>query len=165
MTQRYLHKMELHNDLRATSPPEGFVIRPYDKARHHGRIPTLYAAAFDDTPWPSDWDAFPQFNPRGMFVAEVAETGEAAGYAISFQRDDIGYLSVLAVVPAYQRRGIARSLIQAVVCFLRTLDVTSIQVDAYTDSLPAVTLYTSVGFRVIRTYADTKGADADKDEP
>ena len=122
-------------------------------------LENIRGSAFDDTQWPADWDEFPQFDPQGVFVAEVTKTGEAVGYAISFQRDgNIGYLSVLAVIPAYQRRGIARALTWNVVCYLRTLDVTSIQVDAYTDSIPAVSLYKSVGFRTIRTYADESSA-------
>ena len=146
--------MELDGDLRASTAPEGVVICPYDKERHHAVIRTLYAEAFEDTPWPPDWDDIPQFDPRGVFVAENRMTAEVVGYIISFQRGDIGYVSVLAVVPAYRRRGIAQALIQAATDYLRSLDVLSIQVDAFTDSIPAVSLYKAVGFRVIRTYED-----------
>jgi ribosomal protein S18 acetylase RimI-like enzyme len=157
--RRYLHKLEFQQDLRASTAPEGIVICPYDKARHHAAIRTLYAEAFEDTPWPSDWDEFLQFDPRGVFVAEATATAEAVGYVISFQRDDIGYVSVLAVVPAHRRRGIALALILAATDYLRSLDVASIQVDAFTDSLPAVSLYESVGFRIIKTYEDEESQD------
>lgn len=146
--------MELQHDLRATIVPEGFFICPYNKARHHAAIRSMYAAAFEDAPWPPDWDDIPQFDPHGVFVAEDAATAEAAGYIISFRREAIGYISVLAVVPAYRRRGIAQALIRAAADYLRSLNVVSIQVDAFTDSLPAVSLYKAIGFRIIRTYED-----------
>ena len=162
MKRRYLHKMELQRHLRAPRAPEGVVICPYDKERHHAVIRTLYAEASEDAPWPPDWDDFPQFDPHGVFVAEVTATDEAVGYIISFQRGDIGYVSVLAVVPAYQRCGIASALIQTATDYLRSLDITSIQVDAFTDSLAAVSLYKSVGFCVIKTYVDEESVDGNK---
>ncbi len=146
--------MELHGNLRASTAPEGVVIRPYAKERHHEVIRALYAEAFEDTPWPPDWDGIPQFDPRGVFVAEDKITAVAVGYVISFRRRDIGYISVLAVIPAYRRRGIAQALIWAATDYLHALNIASIQVDAFTDSIPAVSLYETVGFRVIRTYED-----------
>jgi len=154
MRQRYLHRMELKEETRETSAPDGITICLYDRKRHHDQIPAVYANAFGESPWPTDWDCFPEFDPRGVFVAELSGTAETVGYVISFQRKNIGYVSVLAVVPSFRRRGIGRALVRAANAYLRSIGVETIQVDVFTDSAPAVTFYTDFGFRVVRTYED-----------
>jgi ribosomal protein S18 acetylase RimI-like enzyme len=153
--QRYIHRMELKDETLEISAPDGITIFSYDRKRHHDRIPAVYAEAFMESPWPADLDCFPEFNPLGVFIAESADTKETVGYVVSFQRESIGYVSVLAVVPPYQRRGIGRALAHTAITYLRSLaGVETIQVDAFTDSIPAVVFYKEFGFRVLHTYED-----------
>ena len=151
-----LHLMELKEKKRHISVPDGIMVLPYDPQRHHGWIRSVYAKAFSEPPWRADWDRFPEFDPHGVFVAESEGTAEVVGYVISFQRLNTGYVSVLAVVPACQRRGIGTALVRAAVTYLRSLAaVEIIQVHAFADSAPAVAFYMDYGFRVVRTYEDT----------
>jgi ribosomal protein S18 acetylase RimI-like enzyme len=148
----------------AATAPQGVAIRPYTAGRDHHRVPAVFAAAFGALPWPDDWDRFPEFDPCGVFVAEALATDEAIGFVTCFRRTGFGYVSVLAVVPGWRRRGVARALLGAAVGYLRSLGLVEVEVDAFTDADPAVSLYRDFGFEVLRTYEDpqagTDGADA-----
>lgn len=134
--------------------PAGVVVRRYLPDRDHARVPAAYAAAFGAPPWPGDWDRFPEFDPRGVFVAEDLATDEAIGFVTCFRRAGFGYVSVLAVVPGWRRRGVARALLGSAVGYLRSLGLAEVEVDAFTDAAPAVGLYRDFGFEVLRTYED-----------
>lgn len=156
MKHQYFHRMELRGKTRAQSLPKEVVICNYNRERHHNLIPTLYAKAFAEPLWSTDWDCFPEFDARGVFVAQIHATSEVVGFVISFKRKDFGYVSVLAVVPSHQRRGIGGALVQAAIVYLRSLGLKTIQVDAFTDDVLAVRFYQDFGFRVIRTYKNNE---------
>jgi ribosomal protein S18 acetylase RimI-like enzyme len=148
MALRPLLRMErAASGLAATVPP-GISIVVYEPATHHSIIPGMYAAAFGRPPWPNDWDEFGEFDPAGVFVAEPAEGDRFAGFLISFCRGDFGYISVVAVVPGYQRRGIASSLVARAVERSESLGMTKVRVDAWEDSPAAVLTYRQLGFEV-----------------
>ena len=154
MSARFLHRLGLAVEAPAAPVPDGVAVRPYTFDRDHGRVPEVYAAAFAAPPWPDDWDRFPEFDPRGVFVAEALATDEAIGFVTCFRRAGFGYVSVLAVVPRWRRRGVARALLRSAVAYLRSLGLVAIEVDAFTDAGPAVALYRTFGFEVLRTYED-----------
>jgi len=151
---RHLHRMRLIGEPPPAPGPAGAAVRGYAAERDHTRIPLVYAAAFGEPPWPDDWDRFAAFDPRGVFVAEERAGGEAVGFVTSFGRGDFGYVGVLAVVPGWRRRGVARALLRTAVVYLRSLGPDAVEVDAFVDARPAVALYRACGFEVIRTYAD-----------
>ncbi|MGD8474005.1 MAG: GNAT family N-acetyltransferase [Anaerolineae bacterium] len=122
--------MQLIREARDTSVPDGITISSYDKRRHHGEIPIVYAEAFAASRWPEDWDCFSEFDPHGVFVAEFSSTSETIGYVISFRRKSTGHVSVLAVIPSYQRLGIGTALLRAAIDYLRDIGAESIEVDA-----------------------------------
>ena len=157
MGPRYLYRMQLMREARDTLVPDGITISSYDKIRHHGEIPVVYAEAFAAPQWPEDWDCFSESDPHGVFVAESSSTSETVGYVISFRRKSTGYVSVLAVLPSYQRLGIGTALLRAAINYLRSIGAESIEVDAFADSAPAVAFYTDFGFRIVRTYEDKIG--------
>jgi ribosomal-protein-alanine N-acetyltransferase len=130
----------------------GVVVRRWDRERDHRRIRAVYGAAFGHEPWPDDWDAFDQFDPDGVFVAEIS--GDAAGFVICFRRGDYGYISVVGVVPEHRRRGIASALVGRAVGYLRSLGVHAVRIDVYVDAPAAVATYRSLGFRVYETAED-----------
>ena len=146
--------MGLTGEPAARPVPDGVAIRPYAVDRDHQRVPAVFAAAFGEPPWPDDWDEFAEFDPHGVFVAEDRATDEAIGFVICFRRAGFGYVSVLAVVPGWRRRGVARALLRTAVGYLRSLGLTAVEVDAFTDAGPAVGLYRDYGFEVLRTYDD-----------
>ena len=100
--------------------------------------------------WEDDWQEFPEFDPSGVVVAEQLATSQPVGFAISFQRDPGWYVSVVAVVPAHRRRGLARALVTQCSEIASAQSIQVIRIDAYEDSPPAVACYRELGFR---TYA------------
>jgi mycothiol synthase len=145
-----LLRMELTTSLPDVAPPAGVSIVPYRAALHHTLIPGVYAAAFAEDPWPAAWDHIAEFDPQGVFLALDDGTQEPVGFAICFRRRDFGYISVVAVLPAYRRRGIASALVRTAVAYLHSLGLDTVRIDAYEESVPAVETYTKLGFQ---TYA------------
>lgn len=157
---RTLLRMERPATLVEPAMVPGVTVRRWRRERDHGRIPGVYAASFGRDPWPSDWDRFGEFDPNGVFVAEAR--GDAVGFSICFLRGDHGYISVVAVVPPFRRRGVASALVGRAVGYLRSRGVDSIRIDAYRDAPGAVATYRSLGFRVYETvedeHADRRGS-------
>ncbi|MDF1595396.1 MAG: GNAT family N-acetyltransferase [Acidimicrobiia bacterium] len=145
---RPLLRMERPTDGIGRPPPHGFRIDRYERSSHHAAIPNLYAAAFGKDPWPDDWDVFDEFDPHGVMVAVEDATCSAVGFAISFKRSDFGYVSVVAVAPAYRRRGLASALVGSAAAYLRSLGLRLVRIDAWEDSPPAVLTYERLGFLI-----------------
>jgi len=159
VSARFLHRMQRVGDPPAAPVPDGVTVFPYAPDRDHARVPLVYAAAFGAPPWPDDWDRFTAFDPGGVFVAETLATGEAIGFVTCFRRGGVGYVSVLAVVPGWRRRGVAHALLGSAVAYLRSTGLVAVEVDAFTDAEPAVALYRAFGFVVLRTYEDPQPRD------
>ena len=143
-----LLRMERPSATTGIMPPAGIRVVPYRAGQHHDRVPAIYAASFGEEPWPANWDQFDEFDPQGLFLAEDESTQEPVGYAICFQRRDFGYISVVAVIPAYQRRGIASALVGVAIDYLHSLGLDTVRIDAYEESTPAVRTYEKLGFQV-----------------
>ena len=143
-----LLRMQRTTDIAPHAPPAGLRIVPYEAARHYDSIPALYAAAFGDPPWPADWDHFDEFDPRGVFLGYDPAAPGPVGFAISFQRQDFGYISVVAVLPAYRRRGLATALIGTAVQYLGSLALKTVHIDVLETNRPAVLAYEKLGFQV-----------------
>jgi ribosomal protein S18 acetylase RimI-like enzyme len=94
---------------------------------------------------------------RWLHRMEPSSAGTAVGFVIGFRRGDLGYVSVLAVRPALQRRGIGRALLGAAIAYLRGLGPTRVQVHAFTDRPAAVGSYLAAGFEIVHTYRDDAG--------
>ena len=136
------------------NPPPQISIVPYSPALHHEVIRYIYSEAFGEDPWPADWDAFDEFDPKGVFVASHAQTERSVGYVISFQRRDFGYISVVAVIPGFRRQGVASAMISAAVDYLRSLHLREVAIDVYVTNTAAVETYKKMGFRVIETFEE-----------
>jgi len=121
----------------------------YCRSLHRDKIPLLYAEAFGEKPWSDDWDDFDESDPRGVFIAVDPATDVTMGYVIGFRRKDFGYISVVAVLPAYRRRGVASAMIKAAVQYLRSLDVNPVRVDVHVTNRPATQRYKKLGFEVV----------------
>ena len=152
---RTLLRMERSTELGEPNPVRGILVRPWRHRADHSRIPDLYAKGFGSDPWHSDWDDFAEFDPKGVFVAE-SEEGAGVGFSICFRREDLGYISVVAVVPEYRRRGIASALVVTAAQYLASQGLGRVRIDAYADAPAAVATYRSLGFEVYETIVDTE---------
>jgi [ribosomal protein S18]-alanine N-acetyltransferase len=80
-------------------------------------------------------------------VTLVARNGESlAGFGIMKFGDERAHLVLLAVRPAYQRRGIARRIIHWLVESAVTAGVVSIHVELRAGNTAAYTFYRAIGF-------------------
>jgi len=147
-----LFRMKRYGPPTPRTPPPQIRIVPYSPEQHHEAIRYIYSEAFGEEPWPADWDAFDEFDPKGIFVALHAQAGKPVGYVISFKRRDFGYISVVAVIPEFQRQGIASAMISAAVDYLQSLHLRKVIIDVYVTNTPAVEAYKKMGFRVVETF-------------
>ena len=139
-------RMEFVGSFQSETSPSEFQIISYCPSLHHDKIPLIYSASFKEKSWGSDWDNFPEFDPNSVFLAINIETNEPIGYVISFKRGDSGYISVVAVMPKWQRRGVASALIRAAVQHFRSSKIKTIKIDVEETNIPAMKIYEKIGF-------------------
>ncbi|MCX8207349.1 MAG: GNAT family N-acetyltransferase [Methanothrix sp.] len=90
---------------------------------------------------------FHEFHPQTMLVAEVA--GGVVGVVIGFKHTPFeGRVFWLAVRPAYQGRGIGRSLLSAILRLFSRLGAVSATLEVRIGNRRAQSLYASMGFVV-----------------
>ncbi|MDI9617399.1 MAG: GNAT family N-acetyltransferase [Methanothrix sp.] len=90
---------------------------------------------------------FHEFHPQTMLVAEVA--GGVVGVVIGFKHTPLeGRVFWLAVRPAYQGRGIGRSLLSAILRLFSRLGAVSATLEVRIGNRRAQSLYASMGFVV-----------------
>jgi ribosomal protein S18 acetylase RimI-like enzyme len=146
--------MELVDSFQAETSSSEFQIISYCPSLHHDKIPLIYSASFEERSWDGDWDNFSEFDPNGVFLAINIKTNEPIGYVISFTRDNFGHISVVAVMPNWQRRGVASALIKAAVEHFCSLKIKTIKIDVEETNIPAIKVYEKVGFIVIEKFED-----------
>ncbi len=132
-------------------PPQ-FNIVPYSPVLHHEVIRNMYSKAFGEEPWSTNWDAFQEFDPKGVFVASHSQMDRPVGYIISFRREDFGYISVVAVIPEFRRQGLASAMITAAIDYLQSLSLREIVIDVHVTNTPAVEAYKKLGFQVVEVF-------------
>lgn len=147
-------RMEFVGSFQSETSPSEFQIISYCPSLHHDKIPLIYSASFKEKSWGSDWDNFPEFDPNGVFLAINIETNEPIGYVISFKRGNFGYISVVAVIHKWQRRGVASALIRAAVQHFLSSKIKKIKIDVEETNIPAIKVYEKIGFIVIETFKD-----------
>ena len=123
------------------------------------RCAELEYVLFDsDDPWSPE--AFLEALTAGHHYLSAREDGSLIGYAGLVRTGREAEIHTLAVDPAYQRRGIGRALLQALLAHAAG---TTVFLEVRTDNEPAIRLYRSEGFDVIGTrrgYYRPSGADA-----
>jgi ribosomal-protein-alanine N-acetyltransferase len=112
------------------------------------------------TPWSLAMFVLELSKPSGICLAAVVET-ELAGYIVCSRYDTVWHVMNVAVDPDRRRRGIATTLIQALLD--RIGDDAQITLEVRRSNAGALTLYERFGFRSAgvrpRYYADN-GEDA-----
>ena len=111
-----------------------------------------------DSPWPAAtfWSELAQ---RHYFLA-VWDERELVGYAGLASYPDDAQVQTIAVLPRYQRAGIGRRLLTALIAHAGGQPIS---LEVRTDNAPAIGLYESMGFTrsgLRRRYYQPSGADA-----
>jgi ribosomal-protein-alanine N-acetyltransferase len=83
-----------------------------------------------------------------ILIAQVttAEPPKVVGFAVFQRVSDEAELHNLAVNPTYRRQGVARALLQEGIRKLREAGAHRVFLEVRASNLPAIGLYTSVGF-------------------
>lgn len=83
---------------------------------------------------------------RTAFIADDAETGTVAGFAIASLVPPEAELESIAVSPEHQRRAVARRLFEALADELERSGVREVLLEVRESNRPARALYISLGF-------------------
>ena len=118
-------------------------IEKFSESEHKDIIPQIYADAFCDKAWESDWYKIDLFNPASCFLAKYNE--EYAGFIISFIKENSAHISVIAVLKKYQKCGIGISLINRVINYFKNQDL-EIYLDVESKNKTAINWYNKRGF-------------------
>ena len=121
------------------------------RVMHPNDVPTalsLERSIYMDTPW--DKYAFLselQKEGRTLYLVctEVA-THEMVGYVGGFFHGEHAHITILAVAPIWQHRGIGRMMMNRMIEFARQRPCTYLTLEVAVDNVPALALYRSLGF-------------------
>jgi mycothiol synthase len=137
-------------------PMDGLVIRPLEGLSEVSDYVETHCAAFGSTNMTEEWrvrtlDA-QHYSPSADLVA-VAEDGCMAGFCIGWVMPGdptIGQIEPMGVLPEYREQGLGAALLNE--CLRRLFDhgAESIRVETDTYRNPALQLYKSLGFQLIR---------------
>ena len=98
-----------------------------------------------------------------FLVAEDAATGQVVGYAGVLVVADEGYITNVAVFPAYSRRGVAAQLIQVFINFAKGNRLAFLTLEVRPGNAAAIALYQGFGFKEAgrrKNYYDLPKEDA-----
>ena len=113
---------------------------------HLDSLADLESLAFS-TPWSYDALAEELQNPLAVFlVAEDVDAESAVGYLGMHHILDEGFITNIAVHPAYRRQGIARALIREAQDYAEAHDLTRLTLEVRASNAPAIALYEGMGF-------------------
>jgi len=112
-------------------------------------IATLHARLFDP-PWDTDSIAQLVEHPAAAaFVAQVREPKSLAGFVIGQIAADEAEILSVGVAPEWQRRGIARNMIEGLVRAARRAEVKRLFLEVAADNTAAIRLYKGLGFEAV----------------
>ena len=114
---------------------------------HVSQVAELEKICFSD-PWSEKSVASELTNPLSLWL--VAKEGErVAGYIGSQTCGDESDMMNVAVHPDFRRKGIAGSLVDALVAELKTRESRSLTLEVRASNAPAIALYEKLGFSQI----------------
>lgn len=112
-------------------------------------IVALHAQLFDP-PWDRDSIAFLIEHPAAAaFIAQVREPRAVAGFVIGQIAADEAEILSIGVAPEWQRRGVARQMIEGLVRAARRAEVKRLFLEVSADNRPALKLYSGLGFEQV----------------
>jgi len=142
---------------RPETAPAGFALRAVDAERDAGALHAVDAASFASRPdyVPESLDEFRgehlgahDFEPDLSRVAEY--DGRIAGFLLARRWADegVGYVDILAVAPAYQRRGLGTALLRNAFAVFAAAGLREAQLGVDSDNPGALHVYERAGMRV-----------------
>ena len=114
---------------------------------HVQQIAALEQCCFSD-PWSETSVQQECRNPLSFWLVAV-EDGKVVGYIGSQSVPPEADVMNLAVAPEYRRKGIGRSLMQALTGFLRTQGIESLFLEVRASNEAAIALYNEFGFSMV----------------
>ena len=114
-------------------------------------------------PWTLDQLRSQLSDDRHVFLAAVAENGAVVGYVGMMFVLDEGYISNVAVAPAYRRQGVADALTSALVMRAEELGLAFVTLEVRAGNEPAKALSAKHGFVPVgrrKNYYDLPKEDA-----
>ena len=114
-------------------------------------------------PWTLDQLRSQLSDDRHVFLAAVAENGAVVGYVGMMFVLDEGYISNVAVAPAYRRQGVADALIAALMRRAEELALAFVTLEVRAGNESAKSLYAKHGFVPVgrrKNYYDLPKEDA-----
>jgi len=93
-------------------------------------------------------------DPATFYLAALDKEGKLAAYAGMKIVLDEGHIHNVAVAPAYRRRGIARTMIQALVAHAKEQRFSCLFLEVRACNDAAIALYHSLGFKKLATRRD-----------
>lgn len=115
---------------------------------HVPAIAEIETQCFAD-PWTEDGLREELTNDCARFLTAVEENGTVTGYIGCHTILDEGYITNVAVSPAFRRRGIAKQLVQ--VLQEKSEDLSFITLEVRVSNAPAIALYEQCGFAPVGT--------------
>lgn len=116
-------------------------------ADHLDSLADLESLAFS-TPWSYDALAEELQNPLAVFyVAEDVDAESAVGYVGMHHILDEGYITNVAVHPAYRRRGVATALLEQLEKYAEGHDMSRITLEVRASNDKAIALYKKMGYK------------------
>lgn len=113
-------------------------------AAHTARLAELEKLCFSE-PWSEKALLEEIENPAAYFVTAV-EGGAVLGYGGMHTVLGESYIDNIAVFPEYRGRGVGRAVTQALIEKAREADGVFITLEVRASNVPAIALYTSLGF-------------------
>lgn len=136
--------------------PDGFFIRPLQGPAEVDAYVDAHRAAFGSTNMTSAWRERSLQHPRytpDLDLVVTAPDGTIAAFCFSWLlRSDTGAMvqvEPLGVRPAFQRRGLGRTMLTEVFRRARDMQADSIEIDAESYNSASRGLYTAAGFREV----------------
>lgn len=115
---------------------------------HVPAIAEIETQCFAD-PWTEDGLREELTNDCARFLTAAEENGTVTGYIGCHTILDEGYITNVAVSPAFRRRGIAKQLVQALQ--EKSEDLSFITLEVRVSNAPAIALYEQCGFAPVGT--------------
>jgi mycothiol synthase len=101
------------------------------------------------------WKKSPNFDPTGMFIAELdgRPIGTVNAYIDKKREEKKGFLRALGVVPEFRRKGVGRRLVEKAVESLKERGMESVQGWTRKDKVACRSLLERMGFKLIRMFS------------
>jgi ribosomal protein S18 acetylase RimI-like enzyme len=136
--------------------PQGITLEVVDSDRDAAELYETDSLAFSENPdyHPAPLEAFcdEHLSTRDLHHPSSCTARlrkRPVGFVLCRKTDSLGYIDLLAVIPAFRRQGIGRALLLHALRTLAGEGATEVRLDVASDNPRALRLYGSVGLRVL----------------